>query len=169
MADQTFGMLAASKGEQHGTMNKHILLLAVSALLGAGTAQAQSKAPANERDPVKMEKRAQERADQRTEELVRELGLNAEQAQKVGQINSAFAQGMTDVRAAALEDAARKEKAKGLRQQREAELKAVLTEAQYAKLQELRKAKRAEKQQQKGQHHGKGGHRGPAMEKPTAQ
>ena len=50
-----------------------------------------------------------------------------------------------------------------------AELKAVLTEAQYAKLQELRKAKRAEKQQQKGQHHGKGGHRGPAMEKPTAQ
>jgi hypothetical protein len=148
-------------------MYTHLTAFALCLTLGAGTAHAQQ--PANDRDPVKMEERAQERADQRTAELVSQLGLNEDQAQRVGIINNDFAKAMTDIRTAGLDEAARKEKMKGLRNQREADLKAVLTEAQYAKLLELRKAKRAEKQAHKGQHHGKGAHRGAAMEKPTAQ
>jgi hypothetical protein len=148
-------------------MHIHLTALAFCTLLGANTLYAQE--PAKQRDPVKMEERAQERAEERTAELVSQLGLNEDQAQRVGIINNDFAKAMTDIRTAGLDEAARKEKMKGLRNQREADLKAVLTEAQYTKLLELRKAKRAEKQGRKGQHHGNGAHRGAAMEKPTAQ
>jgi hypothetical protein len=148
-------------------MHIHLTAIAFCTLLGANALHAQE--PAKQRDPAKMIERSQERAEERTAELVSQLGLNEDQAQRVAVINNDFVKVMTDVRSAGLDEAARREKMKGLRQQREADLKAVLTEAQYTKLLELRKEKRAEKEAHKGQHHGKGAQRGPAMKKPTAQ
>lgn len=148
-------------------MHIHLTAIAFCTLLGANTLHAQE--PAKQPDPAKMIERSHERAEERTAELVSQLGLNDDQAQRVGIINNDFAKAMTDARSAGMDEVARREKMKGLRQQREADLKAVLTEAQYTKLLELRKAKRAEKEAHKGQHHGKGAQRRPAMEKPTAQ
>jgi Spy/CpxP family protein refolding chaperone len=129
-------------------MTKHILLMTFCIATGSAGMHAQS--PAMERDPGRQEQRLQERAGERTAQLVRELGLNDEQALKVGVINSEFAKGMADVRSAGMEEAARKERSKALHQQRSADLKAVLTEEQYAHLKELNEARRNEKQEKQG-------------------
>jgi Spy/CpxP family protein refolding chaperone len=129
-------------------MTKHILLMTFCIATGSAGMHAQS--PAMERDPGRQEQRLQERAGERTAQLVRELGLNDEQALKVGVINSEFAKGMADVRSAGMEETARKERSKALHQQRSADLKAVLTEEQYAHLKELNEARRNEKQEKQG-------------------
>jgi hypothetical protein len=129
-------------------MTKHILLITFCIATGSSGMYAQSHA--RDRDPGRQEQRLQERAEERTAQLVRELGLNDEQALKVGVINSEFAKGMADVRSAGMEEASRKERSKALHQQRSADLKAVLTEDQYARLKELNEAQRNEKQEDQG-------------------
>lgn len=148
-------------------MKKQILLITLLAAVVIAPLQAQSTR--KDRDPAAMEARALERADERTEHLVRELGLDEEQARKLGMLNSDFAKGMSDLRTSGLADEERKERAKALRQQRETDMKNMLTEAQYARLLEIRKARRAAHQERKGQHPGKGGHRGGALEKPRTE
>ena len=138
-------------------MKKLPMILALATVLSATVASAQETK--KELDPVKMEQKGQERAEERTEQLVKDLGLNDEQGKKVGVINSDFAKAMTELKVSGVDEETRKTKAKALRQQRESDLKSVLTEAQYAKLQEIRKAKRAEQKEK----------RGAAMSKPSAQ
>ena len=139
-------------------MTKHILLITFYIAAGSGSMYAQS--PAKERDPGRQEQRLQERAVERTALLVRELGLNDEQALKVGMINSEFAKGMADVRSAGMEEAARKERSKALHQQRATDLKAVLTEEQYGRMKQLNKALRNEKQEKQGGQRGTRDQRG---------
>ncbi|MBK9418683.1 MAG: hypothetical protein IPO05_18035 [Flavobacteriales bacterium] len=138
-------------------MNKLPMILALATALSAATASAQETK--KERDPVKMEQKGQERAEERTEQLVKDLGLNDEQGKKVGVINSDFAKAMTELKVSGVDEETRKTKGKALRQQRESDLKSVLTEAQYLKLQEMRKAQRAEHREK----------RGATMSKPSAE
>jgi periplasmic protein CpxP/Spy len=138
-------------------MKKLPIVLALATVLSASVSHAQE--PKKQRDPVKMEQKGQERAEERTEQLVKDLGLNDEQGKKVGVINSDFAKAMTDLKMSGVDEETRKTKSKALRQQRESDLKSVLTEEQYAKLLEIRQAKRAEHKEK----------RAGAMSKPAAQ
>ena len=102
--------------------------------------QAQGKAP----------KSAAERAAQSTRHMTKELGLSAEQASQVEVISLKYAQQgeARRVEREADRTAARQE-GQGMRDAFAAELKTVLTEAQYEKWTarvEERKARRAERQ-----------------------
>jgi hypothetical protein len=132
-----------------GTMKKLPIMLAAAALFTTMGLSAQEKK--TDRDPAEMEQRGQERAQERSAYLTKELGLNDEQSRKVELINSDFARSMTDLKASGADQATSKTKAKALREQRETDLRSVLTEAQYAQLKELRKAKRAEHMEKRGQ------------------
>lgn len=132
------------------TMKKLPIMLAAAALFTTMGLSAQDKGKAD-MDPVEMEQRGQERAAQRSDMMSKELGLNDEQTQKVKIINSDFAKAMTDLKASGADEATRKAKAKALRDQRETDMRSVLTAEQYTKLQELRKAKRAEHMEKRGQ------------------
>ena len=106
-------------------------------------------------DPAKMEARATERADRLTEEMTVELGLSADQQAKVETINGTYAASMAKLQQAGLDEAARKERMKAMRQDRDKELKAVLTPEQFSTMMELRKQKHTDS---------KGGH--PGSKKP---
>ncbi len=99
--------------------------------------------------PAATVQSAEMRAEERTEQMTTELGLSAEQTTKVEGINSRFAKSMTDLRAAGLDDTARKARATALRDGRDHELKGVLTSEQYEKMLAIRKAKKAESMQRK--------------------
>ena len=150
-------MTAAGKGRREhekqrtkpGTMKKLPIMLAAAALFTTMGLNAQDKK--TDRDPAEMEQRGQERAQERSAYLTKELGLNDEQSRKVEIINSDFAKAMTDLKASGADETTRKTKAKALRDQRETDMRSVLTEAQYAQLKELRKAKRAEHMEKRGQ------------------
>ena len=131
-------------------MKKLPIMLAAAALLTTMGLSAQDKKGSG-KDPAEMEQRGQERAGQRTEMMTKELGLNDEQAKKMEIINSDFAKAMTDLKASGADEATSKAKAKALRDQRETDMKAVLSEEQYTKLKELRKAKRVEQMEKRGQ------------------
>jgi hypothetical protein len=139
-------------------MKKNFLfaILSVSVIAGDLNAQTHTK----ERDPAKQEQRMQERASERTGQLVRALGLNDEQALKVAAINSEFAKGMAALRAEGVDEAARREGSKALRQQRATELKAVLTEEQVIRMKELEEARRKAKLDKGGSARGEGMLRG---------
>lgn len=85
---------------------------------------------------------AQERAQQRTNEMVSQLGLSAQQQEQVGAINLTFVQQLDVVQqsVAAQDRAAR---GQALKDERERQLKKVLSEVQYDKLVELRQAGRS--------------------------
>lgn len=106
-------------------------------------------------DPAKMEARADERADRLTEEMTKDLGLSADQRTKVEAINGSYAASMAKLQQAGLDESARKERMKAMRQDRDKELKAVLTPEQFSTMMELRKQKHTES---------KGGY--PDMKKP---
>ncbi len=131
-------------------MKKLPIMLAAAALFSTMGLSAQDK-KGSDMDPAEMEQRGQERAGERTDMMTKELGLNDEQAQKVRIINSDFAKAMTDLKASGADETTRKTKAKALRDQRETDMRSVLTEQQYTKLKELRKAKRAEHMEKRGQ------------------
>ncbi len=98
----------------------------------------------NDPDPAKMQEHAAMRAEKRTSTMTEELGLSADQSSKVEAINATYAASMAKLKQAGLDEDARKEQMKQLRETRDADLKAVLTPEQHAKMLELRKAKHAE-------------------------
>lgn len=125
-------------------MKKMMIATVLFATLTAVRAQ-ETAAPAKPtKDPAVMEQRAAEKAEKRTETMTQELGLSAEQAAKVQEINDRFAKSMVELRQAKLTEEAQKERMKVIRQSRETEVKAVLSEEQYAKMLDLRKEKKTE-------------------------
>lgn len=92
----------------------------------------------------KDKKTPEERAAKRTEQMTKDLGLSAEQVAKVNTINLNFARYSSDVEAAgAGADVAGRTEA--LKSRRDVQLKEVLTPEQYAKYEEIRAKKAAEK------------------------
>ena len=102
-------------------------------------------------DPAKMQEHAAERAEKRTDAMTEDLGLNKDQTNRVQTINATFAAGIAKLKTGGSEDADHKTQMKALREQRDGELKAVLTAEQYTKMMEHRKAKQAEGLQRHGE------------------
>ncbi|HRH68639.1 MAG TPA: hypothetical protein PLB89_03940 [Flavobacteriales bacterium] len=120
-----------------------VLLTALTTVNAQGTTD-----PAKPtKDPAVIEQRASEKADKRTETMTEELGLSTEQTAKVQVINERFAKAMMDLKKVQQAEDAQKERARIIRQQRDVELKAVLTTEQYEKMLVLRKEKKAEHQE----------------------
>ena len=84
-------------------------------------------------------KSPEQRAEMHTSRMQEQLKLDDVQAEKVAEINLRFAEQMEAVRAARKpEQEGMTEKARGLSDSRDAELKAVLSEEQYTRMLELR-------------------------------
>jgi Spy/CpxP family protein refolding chaperone len=119
-------------------MKKMLILFAAFTLtVGAASAQTQASKPAQARiDRNQKDNRTPEqRAEARAQQLSKSLGLNADQTEKVRQINLAQAKEMQAVRT---KSAANREEAKAARDRYEAQLKAILTADQYAKYDQQR-------------------------------
>lgn len=95
-------------------------------------------------DPAKMQERAADHADKRTDAMTEDLGLNEDQTNRVHTINGTFAASVAKLRSADQDADANKEQMKKLREQRDSELKGVLTADQYTKMMEQRKSKNLE-------------------------
>lgn len=86
-----------------------------------------------------------ERAEKRTEQMTTELGLDADQAAKLEAMNKRYAEEMRALEPTEAERQAKREKMKDIQTRRDAELKVLLTEEQYAKMMELRQQKMDER------------------------
>lgn len=93
-------------------------------------------------------KSPEEKAKQRTERMVNDLGLDATQQAKVSEINLNFAKAMADV-AKIQSDKDRKGRADVLKGSRDTRLGQVLTKDQYAKYLQLREERKAKKDDDK--------------------
>ena len=96
-----------------------------------------------------------ERAEQRTEAMAKELGLNDEQAAKLRAMNDRYAEEMRTLRPTEDERQAKREKMKDIQTRRDAELKTLLTEEQYAKMMELRQQRMDARKEEGGRKHGR--------------
>lgn len=104
-------------------MKKLMTSLALAALI-AGNASAQA--------PGKSEKTPEERAQHQTELMTKHLGLTPEQVPQVQAINLKYVDQFGELRGRSRDEAnGKKQAVKDLREQRNAELKAVLTPEQY--------------------------------------
>ncbi|MCC7501867.1 MAG: hypothetical protein IT229_05015 [Flavobacteriales bacterium] len=111
---------------------------------------------AQDLDTDDPKKTPEQRATDRTEKMSAELGLNADQKTKVQAANLAFTQALAATKEQGADKEAMRTKAKELKVQRDAELKGILTPEQFAKMEELRKAKHTEmKEKKKAQKSGK--------------
>lgn len=111
---------------------------------------------AQDLDTDDTKKTPEQRATDRTEKMTTELGLNADQKAKVQAANLAFTQALATTKEEGADKEAMRAKAKELKVQRDAELKGILTPEQFAKMEELRKAKHTEmKEKKKAQKSGK--------------
>ncbi len=125
-------------------MKKLLMMIALTVVTIAAQAQ----------DTEKERKSAQERAQLQTDRMTKELGLQEDQVTKVAAINLKYAEQADALRAEreAQMEAMRKEgKAKAIRDAQEAELKGVLSEAQYKQWQakkEEAKARHMEKRKE---------------------
>jgi len=114
-------------------MKKMLLSLAM-ATMAVGAANAQ--------DAVKQAS-PQDRAEMRTEHMVKELGLNEDQTAKVKEINARYGEKMQAMRQAQKAELTEKRDTRAeLEEARMAELKGVLTPDQYAKLEARQKEMR---------------------------
>lgn len=102
-------------------------------------------------DPAKLQERAADRAEKRTDAMTEDLGLNEDQTNRVQTINGTFAASVAKLKNTDQDAAGNKEQMKKLREQRDLELKGVLTAEQYTKMMEQRKAKQAEGLQRRGE------------------
>ena len=130
-------------------MKKMIIATVLLATLTTVNAQNTTTPAKPTKDPAVMEERAAERADNRTGEMVTELGLSTDQAAKVEAINDRSAKSLAEVKQAGLDDQAQKARMKVVRDGRDNELKAVLTPEQFEKMLVLRKEKKAEHMEKK--------------------
>ena len=129
---------------------KRILL--ASLLFASLGVQAQTTAQPTVATKAQAEKTSPEaRAEQLTAEMVKELGLNDEQATQLAGINKDHAAAMDQLNKAGLEGEAKKARAQVLADKYDGRVKALLTAEQYEKFVVMRKAKRdaaMEKRQQ---------------------
>ena len=116
------------------------LLLATALLCTTANAQ---DAPREKRNPA-------DRAEQRTEQMTKELALDADQAAKVEAMNKRYAEEMRALEPTEAERQEKREKMKDIQTRRDEELKTVLTEEQYAKMMELRQQRTDERKEHKG-------------------
>ncbi|QIL77421.1 multiple ligand-binding protein 1 [Hymenobacter sp. HDW8] len=118
---------------------KKMLILFAAFTLTAGAAFAQTPAakPAQGRAQrgQMANKTPEQRAEARAANLSKSLGLSAEQTEKVRQLNLAQAKEMDAVRAKNVEN---RQKAKAARDRHDAQLKSILTADQYAKYEQQR-------------------------------
>ncbi|SMB91169.1 hypothetical protein SAMN00120144_0650 [Hymenobacter roseosalivarius DSM 11622] len=119
-----------------------ILLTAFTLTAGAVSAQTQTARPAQgraQRAKMSPEQRVKKTPEQRAEasaaNLSKSLGLSAEQTEKVRQLNLAQAKEMDAVRT---KNAENRQTAKATRSRHNAQLKAILTADQYAKYEQQR-------------------------------
>lgn len=128
------------------------IFLTLAMIFVAGIAVAQPGGGRNQ-NPEEM-------AARQTEHMTTSLGLSADQAAAVQEINLKFAQQRADARANSQGDQeAMRETMQGMRADHNAELQAVLTEAQYTQFTEM--------QAQRGQGGPKGGQGGKRKQKPA--
>lgn len=123
-------------------MKKTILTTVLLATLTAVSAQDAKPADKATKDPKVMQERAHERAEKRTATMTTELGLSEEQTAKVKVVNDHFATESAKLKQSGAKDESLKARMRVLRDNRDRGLKAALTEAQYTKMLELRKAKK---------------------------
>ena len=123
-------------------MKKMILTTVLLTVLTAVNAQEAKPATKGTKDPAVMEQRAHERAEKRSAAMAQDLGLSAEQAEKVKPINERFAKEVAQLKQAGGPDDARKARLKILRETRDRDLKTILTEEQFSKFIELREARK---------------------------
>ncbi|MBS1582933.1 MAG: hypothetical protein JST66_12095 [Bacteroidetes bacterium] len=125
-------------------MKKLMTSLALTVLI-AGSAAAQA--------PGREQKTPEERAQQQTELMTKHLGLTPEQVPQVKAINLKYVDRFSELRGRPRgEESGKKEAVKDLREQRNAELKAVLTPEQYDRMikgQAERQDKRQEQRKQR--------------------
>ncbi|MDQ3101166.1 MAG: hypothetical protein M3R08_07250 [Bacteroidota bacterium] len=95
-------------------------------------------------------------AEDRTERMTEELSLSPDQAARMKLIHEEHIQKMKAIREQDLDKKARKAAMTEVREWHRAEIKQVLTDEQNAKMEELRKARKAKKKQSE---HGKGSSR----------
>jgi Spy/CpxP family protein refolding chaperone len=86
-------------------------------------------------------KSPEERAKHRTEQMTKELGLNDVQIAKVNTMNMNFFRAMADVKLVK-DEAARKNRAKLLKEKRDVEIREILTPEQIATMEKLREQKK---------------------------
>lgn len=109
------------------------ILLSLALTIGLG-AFAQ-KGDTNQKSPA-------EKAQQRTEQMVKDLGLNATQQEKVAEINLTYSSAMKNVNSLT-DDTAREKRGDVVKANRDNGFKEVLTAEQYAKMLSLRAEKKA--------------------------
>jgi hypothetical protein len=119
-------------------MKMKALLLAAAFLPLAAAAQETSK---ERKDDVSRA----EKVEMRTEEMVQQLGLNADQATKLKEINDRYAAEMKETRPEDGAPTARRTRMEDIRKRRDVELKALLTEDQFSRMLELRKEAQGER------------------------
>ncbi|GAB2475045.1 hypothetical protein GCM10011375_23790 [Hymenobacter qilianensis] len=119
-----------------------ILLAAFTLTAGAASAQTQPTKPAQAQTQrgkksadQRTKKTPEQRAEARAANLSKSLGLNAEQTEKVRQLHLTHVKEMDAVRAKDIEN---HQKGKATRDRHEAQLKTILTADQYAKYEQQR-------------------------------
>jgi protein CpxP len=124
------------------TIMKKLILVGASVLMMSVMAVAQPGKPSK--------KTPQERAGNQTERLAKELSLTPEQAAKVKEILSSKVTEMDSLRAKKMAGAEKKDvrtDRKAAMEKTDAELKAVLTPEQYAKLKAIQEEKKEKMQE----------------------
>lgn len=129
-------------------MKKYIITTVLLATLTAVNAQDAKPAEKATKDPKVMQQRAHERAEKRTATMTSELGLTEEQTAKVKVINDTFATEAAKLKQSGAKDEALKERMRIIRESRDRGLKGALTEEQYSKMLELRKAKKEDHEEE---------------------
>lgn len=145
-------------GSKTNTNMKNLMMGMALAVFVAGAANAQD-APRKTMD---------ERAMMTTERMVKELGLDEKQAEKVKSINARYAEKMEAMQAGRQDEVrGRNEKRDALRKEHMEELKEVLTEEQFKKLEERQeemREKRMENRENRPMQKREGLNRAPAQQ-----
>ena len=120
-------------------MKKIVILMSVMTLLLVSNQSIGQKKVAN---PAK-------KAQRQTEWMTKELGLLADQATKVGEINTKYIAAIDEAENTIANKAERVTKVRNLQKERNEELKKVLSPEQFSKLQELLKEKKEQRKANK--------------------
>jgi len=123
---------------------KRLIGLTLAGLFAAFVAYAQPPGGGGQFDPEEMVKR-------QTERMVEDLGLNADQTKKVEDLNRKYGAKMGELFQSAQGDReGMRAKMDKLREEKDAELKLILTEEQFVKYLEIEKKRREEFRQRAG-------------------
>ncbi len=129
-------------------MKKVALVVAVIGCMVAGNYSFGQDVPASPDKEQRVEKSPLEKAEKRTEKMTEELGLSAEQADEIRQLNIYHIQEMDEIRQ---QMKALKAEAKSKREAHRAKMDKVLTEEQRKIMDEKMAAKKAKHEERKKQ------------------